>query len=271
MISEANEHQAAIEHREVVERLWTKPVFEACDPVSAIPDASSVLIAEARCGYIPEMMKPKLPTDARIIALDPSRAMLDQARARFEDESASNIFFVPQAVNKIAYADEVFRAVICLNGLVSVDETKRGLSELARVTGPGGTLMVAVPMQGSFPEFYDILDEAFRAHKLHDVLGRMYKLRQSFVTPSHLHELAQEASLIDPVIHEISWDVSFDSGHALLQSPLVRETFFPHWMNIIRSSDREPILRYVTDAIDTYWHNREFRCKVVAGCLTALR
>lgn len=271
MISEANEHKAAIEHRESVEPLWTQPVFEACDPLSSITDASSVLIAEARCGYIPEKMMPNLPIGARIIALDPNRAMLDQARTRFEGENESNIFFVPQAVDKIAYANDVFRASICLNDLVSVEETKRGLSELARVTSPGGTVMAAVPLQGSFPEFYDILDEAFRAHKLHDVLGRMYKLRRSFLTPSYLHDLAKDASLIDPIVDEISWEVSFESGHALLHSPLVRETFFPHWMSIIRSSDREPILRYVIDAIDTYWHNREFVCKIVAGSVTALR
>lgn len=271
MSIESNEHQLALEHQHQVEPLWTAPLCEACDPLSMIPDASSILVAESRCGFIVERIKPKLSNDARIIALDPSRVMLDQARVRFSEDDISNVFFVPQSVNKLSYADEVFRASICFNGLLTVEETNLGLSELARVTGRGGVVAVALPLQGSFPEFYDILDEAFRAHQLHDVLGRMYKLQQSFVTPSRLYDMAQEASLFDPVIHELSWDISFESGRAMLHSALVRETFFPYWASIIRSSDREPIFRYVMDAIDTYWHNREFKCKIVAGCLTALR
>jgi SAM-dependent methyltransferase len=212
-----------------------------------------------------------LPADTRVIALDPSRAMLDQARQRVSDELARRVFFVPQRVQKLTYADDVFRASICLNGVLTMRQVRESLGELSRVTAPGGTVTLGAPLRTSFPEFYDMLDEALRAHSLHDVLGRMYELRASFLTPSRLVDSAEQAGLHEVTFDEVAWEVEFESGQELMRSPLVRETYFPHWIGIIRSSDREPILRYIADAIDMYWHDRPFRVRIVAGCLSGMR
>ena len=266
----ANEHQVALGHQTVVEKLWTEPLLAACDLVGSIPHDASVLVAESRCGLVPRTIATEL-SDARVMALDPSRAMLDVARSRIDSELQSRVFFVPERVTGLSYADEVFGSSICFHGVVTMRQLKESLSELARVTARGGNVVLAVPLADSFPQFYDILDEALRAHQLHDVLGRMYELRESFVTSSRLFDVATELNLVDAKIEAVSWSVVFETGSELLLSPFVRETFFPHWIGVIRSSDREPILRYIADAIDTYWHEREFKCDVVAGCLTAIR
>lgn len=270
-MSDGGEHQTALAHKAVIEPLWTQPVFQACNPVADIPDAASVLVAEARCGYVPIEVVKHLPADTRVIALDPSRSMLDQARPRIGEEMARRIFFVPQRVGDLSYADGVFRASLCLNGVTTTRQAREALSELARVTAPGGTVTLAAPLRSGFSEFYDMLDEALRAYSLHDVLGRMYELRASFLTPSKLADIATEAGLFEVVVDEASWEVEFKSGQELLMSPLVRETFFSHWIGLIRSADREPILRYISDAIDMYWHDRRFTCRVVAGCMSGLR
>ena len=271
MSDTASEHQEAVAHKSVVEPLWTEPVFNACNPAANIPDASSVLVAEARCGYVPIQIVKSLGEDTRIIALDPSRAMLDQARQRISDDVARRVFFVPQRVNSLTYADDVFRAAVCVNGVVTVRQATEAASELSRVTAPGGTVTLAAPLRDAFPEFYDMVDEALRAHHLHDVLGRMHELRASFLTPSRLADIAAEVGLLEVVVDELSWDVEFGSGQELIMSPLIRETFFAHWIGVIRSSDREPVLRYVADAIDMYWHDRRFCCQVRAGCVSGMR
>lgn len=270
MTDSTSEHQAAVAHRSVVERLWTGPVFDACIRGVRVPSASSVLIAESRCGLIPEKLLEEIPEDTRIISLDPSRAMLDQARSRMDDAAQRRIFFVPQKVSALSYADDVFRASICANGVVTPSQAEEALSELVRVTQPGGTIVLAAPLQTSFPEFYDMLDEALRAHRLHDVLTRMYDLRTNLLSAGRIAEIAESKGLHDVEFEELTWDVAFGSGQELLSSPLVRETFYPLWLGIIRSSDREPILRYIVDAIDTYWHSETFTCRLVAGCLKSI-
>lgn len=271
MSDTANEHQAAVAHKSVVEPLWTEPVFRACRPGTDVTAGVSVLVAESRCGYVPMHMVPDLPEDTRVIALDPSRAMLDQARQRISEEIARRVFFVPQRVSSLSYADDVFRASVCLNGVITVRQARDALGELSRVTAAGGAVTLAAPVKDAFPEFYDMLDEALRAHHLHDVLGRMHELRASFLTASRLASIAEDAGLVDVTVQEISWEVEFKSGQGLLMSPLIRETYFPQWIGVVRSSEREPILRYIADAIDMYWHERPFRCRIVAGCLSGMR
>ena len=266
-----DEHQAAMAHKAVVEPLWTEPLLKAAEPARFLGDAVSVLVAEARCGFVPLEMVDSLPENSRIIALDPSRAMLDQARQRLDEEDARRVFFVPQRVGDLSYAAGVFQGAVCLNGVSTPRQAEEALSELTRVTAPGGTVILGAPLRTAFPEFYDMLDEALRAHALHDVLGRMYELRESLLTPARLCDTAEQAGLLDVTVDEISWDVEFKSGQDLIMSPLVRETFFSQWIGIIRSADREPILRYVADAIDMYWNNTRFTCRIVAATMTALR
>lgn len=270
MNDSGNDIQAAQAHRRVVEKLWTAPVYDAAMPELASIDTTSVLVAESRCGYVPLRVSEGISAESRIIALDPSRAMLDQARERLAD-SDRRIFFVPQRVNHLSYADDVFSLSVCLNGGVSQRQASEALAELARVTSEGGKVVFAAPLQTAFPEFYDMLDEALRAHRLNDVLGRMYELRHAFLTPARLAGVAEQAGLREVEVAELEWEVEFESGDDLLFSPLVRETFFSQWIGIVRSSDRDPILRYISDAIDTYWHGDDFVCHLRAGLVTASR
>ena len=91
-MSDAGEHQAAVAHKAVIEPLWTAPILRACKPVENVQGGSSVLVAEARCGYVPIEIVKDLPDDTRVIALDPSRAMLDQARQRVGEDIARRVY-----------------------------------------------------------------------------------------------------------------------------------------------------------------------------------
>ncbi len=267
MTERLDEHQEAMTHREVMEKLWTQPLVNAYLSKFPAPQDSTVLVAEARCGYIPQRWVEILDPGIRIIALDPSRSMLDQARQRIDEETQRRVFFVPQRVNALSYADDVFKAAVCLNGVSTGLQLKDGLSELARVIEPGGQILMATPTAECFPEMYDMFDEALRAHQLDDVAGRLRELRDSFIREETLYQLARELGLHDISIERSIWKVAFDSGRETLMSPILRETFFSNWIGAIRSTDREPVLRYIADAIDTYFHGRVFTCTLHAACL----
>ena len=193
----ANDFEVAVAHKAVVERLWTEPVFEACRDLLPSPSGATVLVAEARCGYVPVHLIDELPEDTRIIALDQQSAMLDTARNRVEElEGADRIYFVNQQIDSLSYADDVFEAGVCLNGLCLLEEALNGVEELARVTAAGGRVVVAAPLVTSYPEFYDMLDEALRAEQLSaDVSPRVERMRDSLLTPSRLAAVARKAGL----------------------------------------------------------------------------
>ncbi|MBA2664558.1 MAG: methyltransferase domain-containing protein [Bradymonadaceae bacterium] len=266
-----SEHQVAIGHKNVVERLWTEPAFEQCRKHLPKPPNANVLVAEARCGMVPIKWIEDLPETTRVMALDSSSAMLDTARQRIGDDLQRRIFFVQQRVSQLSYADGVFPAAICLSGIVTARQAQEGLGELTRVTSSGGQVVICAPLATSFPEFYDLLDEALRAHGLADALGRLNDLRNSLLSPARLLDTARSLRLTDINVSELSWNVAFGSGREFLYSPLVQESFFPHWVGAIRSSEREPVLRYIGDAIDTYWHERMMRSTITACMLKATK
>lgn len=266
-----NEHQEAVAHRAIMEKLWTRPLVAAYLERFPSSGGATVLVAEARCGYVPLRWAEQLGEDTRIIALDPSRSMLDQARQRVDEELGRRVFFVPQRVSSLSYADGVFKGAVCMNGVATALQLRAGLEELSRVVEPGGELLVITPTAGCFPQLYDLFEEALHAHDIRDAIDRLHDLKGAFIWESHLYERAMEQGLREVRLERSSWDVAFESGREALMSPMLRETFFSHWLGAIRSSDREPVLRYVADAIDTYFHGRVFICTVEAACLMCRR
>lgn len=264
-----NEQKVAEAHRTAIEPLWTEPLMEQIGERLPLAEQGTQLVAEARCGFIPLQLQKRLDSSIRMIALDPKRTMLDAARNRGGDEETEQIFFVPERVDAISYADGVFDASICCDGIVTAHQAEEGLGELARVTVSGGRVALAAPLGSSFQLFYDMLDEAMRAHETADRLERVENLRETLLSPVRMTAIADELGLIVEQVTELEWTVAFERGWEFLHSPLIRETFFPHWMGAVSSPNRDRVMRYMEDAIDTYWRGRTLETNVTAGFLTA--
>lgn len=268
MSDSSDNFEQAIAHKAVVEKLWSEPLFDASRDLLPTPQGATVLVAEARCGYVPLEIAAMLGEGTRVIALDSHGSMLDLARKRAEGGDAEDrIYFVAQRVDNLSYADDVFQAGVCMAGICTGRQAKEGVAELARVTASGGRVLVGAPLSTSFPEFYDMLDEALRAHGLADVLPRIERLKRTLLSPGQLAHVASDCGLEGVEVEKLSWKLGFDGGRDFLHSPFVRETFFPHWLGLIRSSERAPVLRYVSDAIDTYWHGKRFETVIDAAVM----
>src|SRR5262245_63224698 len=95
--------------------------------------------------------------DGRIIAIDPSSPMLDEARRKSGRLSGKRIFFRSEAATpKLAFADDVYDLVVCNAGLDDFDDPEQALREFARVTKAGGRVAVSLPLAGTYGEFYDL-------------------------------------------------------------------------------------------------------------------
>lgn len=271
-MSQSLESPVVRAHREVVERLWTLPLLDACAELLPRVEGKTALSAESRCGAVVTQWIEDLPEETRVMALDSNASMLDCARERVSEAQQRRIFFVQQRVNALSYADEVFEASVCLHGLVSRRQLDEGLAELARVTVSGGQVMAALPTSASFDAFYDLLDEALRSQGLHEALERLGELKErTLVDAGAAVRSARSVGLHDLVVERVRWELSFGSGRDFLQSPLIQETFFPHWSGAIRGSEREAVLGYIARAIDTYWRDRTFDTHVEAALVIGRR
>ncbi len=270
-MSEDRDNPIVRAHREVVERLWTAPALQLAGEDLPHPAEATVLAAEVRCGAMVMHWLDSLPESTRLMALDSSGAMLDEARSRVSEEDKRRLFFVEERVNSLSYADDVFDAAACVHGLVTGRQTREGLSELVRVISPGSPMIACVPLQKSFPEFYDLFDEALRACGLENVLPRIDDLRSNLLTSAKLFDVAKQCGLEDIAISELDWEVAFGGGREYLYSPLIQETFFPHWVGAVRSDEREGVLSHISEAIDTYWCDETLQTRVWAAVVVGTK
>ncbi|KSU63081.1 class I SAM-dependent methyltransferase [Arthrobacter sp. NIO-1057] len=110
---------------------WRKITTEAIAPkpgerildLAAGTGSSSVPLAEA---------------GAKVTACDMSHGMLAEGRKRYPQ-----LDFVYGDAHELPFEDDTFDAVTISYGLRNIDDTEKALSELRRVTKPGGRIVVA--------------------------------------------------------------------------------------------------------------------------------
>jgi len=79
--------------------------------------------------------------DGTIVAVDLARRMLREA-ARALSNHADRVFVSQQDGSCLAFGDNTFDAVTCLEGLEFMPDPRAGLAECVRVLKPGGVLLV---------------------------------------------------------------------------------------------------------------------------------
>lgn len=81
-----------------------------------------------------------VPSGAQVVAADFSRGMIAEGRRRHGD--VPNLEFVQADATDLPFADGEFDAVTMSFGLRNVNDPRRALRELRRVTRPGGRIVV---------------------------------------------------------------------------------------------------------------------------------
>jgi ubiquinone/menaquinone biosynthesis C-methylase UbiE len=121
------------------------------------------------------LLSSRVGPEWEVVGVDISEKMLDAARER--TEHTSNVRFESGDVMDLSFADDSFDAVQCERVLVHTDAPEQALSELARVTRPGGRVGVTEPDLGSIlietpgGQSMDELNPAYAVHK-QPLLGR---------------------------------------------------------------------------------------------------
>jgi len=108
--------------------------------LEAIP-APLVLDVATGTGRLPRVLLQQPAFDGQIIGLDLSRRMLREAvrrTARFADR----LTFLWQDARHLPFDDDTFDAVTCLEALEFTPDPRAVLTELVRVSRPGGVLLV---------------------------------------------------------------------------------------------------------------------------------
>lgn len=93
---------------------------------------------------------------ARITGVDFSPAMLAQARAKAEGESAGNVEFLEMDMQALEFPNDHFDAAVCAFGIFFVDDMERQLRHVADKVKPGGRILISCFYEGTFSPCVDL-------------------------------------------------------------------------------------------------------------------
>ena len=231
----------------------------------------TLLIAECRTGHLVQRLSNTLPEGARLMVVDPSSEMLDLARKRLAD-AKQKVFYSTQQMTKLSYADGVFHAVLCNNGLVTKGDLQLAGKELLRVLKPDGLIGLTVPLNTTFSCFPDLLREALLKLEMRDVEHSLDAYVDALLTNEQIDKSFLELGLDIIGRETIEFELEFENAEDFLFSPFVEGVFLPRWLAVCNDPDqREPLFFDIVRSINKYFKGLTFPTKVALVCVLAKR
>jgi len=238
-----------------------------------LPERAMLLDVGCGTGYPSLELLKRMDDHSRIIAIDPVGALLDVARKKAGELAGKRIFFRSEApVAKLAFADEVYDLVISNLGLMLLDSPRKAIKEFTRVTKVGGRVMVTLPLQGTYGEFYDIYREVLTKNDQHDLLERLEAHIAQMPDPDSVVSWFEEAGLerVDVDVEEFS--LLFKSSREFFFAPVVEFGPLSGWKEVAgKGQTMQEVFWHIKEAIDAYFGDRAFAITVKAGCFRGTR
>ena len=235
----------------------------------ALPPKAMVLDVGCGTGYPALEILRRMDAEGRIIAIDASSPMLDEARVKAGRLSGKRIFFRSEAATpKLSFADDVYDLVVCNAGLDEIEDPEGAIRDFVRVTKPGGRVAVTMPLAGTFDEFYDLFREVLHKLDRGDALDRLEEYLASKPPLEQLEAWLEDAGLVDLKTEYDSFSLLFKSSREFFFAPLIEYGPLSDWKAIAgKGQQMQDVFWHLKAAIDTYFAGRPFAVTVEAGCV----
>lgn len=233
----------------------------------ALPPKAMVLDVGCGTGYPALEMLAKMDGDGRIIAIDPSSPMLDEARKKAGRLSGKRIFFRSEsAAPRLAFADDVYDLVVCNAGLDEFDDPEAAVREFARVTKPSGRVAVTLPLAGTFVEFYDLFREVLGKLDRADAIDRLDAHLTRYPPLEQVEAWFEDAGLVDVKSEWDSFTLLFKSSREFFFAPVIEYGPLAEWKAIAgKGQPMQDCFWHLKSAIDVYFAGRPFAVTINVG------
>ncbi len=233
-------------------------------------DGAEVVHFGCRTGYPDRGLALRL-SGARIFGLDESPAAIELARAKaatMPDMVAEYRVFdgFPTSLS-----EGTFSHAVAIHPLAAPADRAQLIAEMARVLAPGGQLLVALPLRGSFGEVADLLRECALKNDDAALSAAVERAMGQRPTVEGFSSEIEEAGFHDVDVTLRPAAVGFANGRAFVEDPITRLLLMPEFRRNLATDEVSKPFGYVRDAIDKYWSEGEFELSVHVGCATARR
>jgi len=207
-----------------------------------------------------------------MVGVDSDAERLEIARAKAQVKRVSNVTFEQSLPYDLRFESEEFDLVIGDASLLPWDEAEDVLSEMVRVTEPGGRVVLKIATYGSFGEFFSIFWEALHDLEMdEDVWTDLQSLIDAQPTVSDTELLAKKAGLRQVLSFSSKEDFPFGSGDEFVESPLIKDLFLNGWLEIVPEDQRQPVYDRIVEIIERERVEAPFEVSIKATVISGVK
>lgn len=242
---------------------WGERFAELIDEHVKLPHKGEALYVAGGTGGHAVALHERAGEKLHLICIDENPECTELARAKAAATNAQIVFETTQLDN-LDLTDNRFDLVIGNASLVARQRVRKMLSEIVRVTAPGGTIAMTLPTASSFGEFFSIYWEALHNTGLIDHESNVEQLITELPTVSDIEQLAEDEGLRDVESFTRIEEFDFESGEQFLSSPLVAEFLMDGWLALVPEDQRVALFSEISRLINEERHEAEFTLSVKA-------
>lgn len=247
-------------HEREIGPLWTRH-FERLllrRPLQ-LPEKAMVLDVLCGTGEAGLVVLRRSGPGVRLVAIDPSSAMLEVAREQAAAQGLNagsrgqRVFFRSEpAEPRLPFTDDVYDLVLSNLGLWVAPDPRALLGEMVRVARPGGEVRATLPLSGTFTEVYALLEGVLAQRGDQAALERVALLRAQLPSASEARSWLVEAGVAEPRVVTEEFTLLFAGGVDLLLSPVIEYGPLLAWKHLVAPESVAPVFSALRDAVDAH-------------------
>lgn len=221
-----------------------------------LPQNPVVLLPEMRFKSLLKLIVECLPPVGKLMIVDSVNTRFEAIRNLCPGMPHS-LYFSAQNLGALNYSEGIFSALLTQLSLPTLAQARRILPEYARVLRVGGRIVAAIPLWGSFPAFFDLLQECLL--KLSPAEADLSEIKEAMSLEFNQH-LCEQFRL-KPDANDIeTFELVFDNVEQLLFSTLVESNFLSYCLAMqLERTDPKQLLMLLVRAFHHYFQNETLR------------
>jgi ubiquinone/menaquinone biosynthesis C-methylase UbiE len=236
---------------------WGERFAELVDAHVQLPKKGRALYVEVGTGSHALALQERAGENLKLLCVDGSDECLELARAKGAAINEKTQF-QREMPSSLSQADDQFALVLGNTSMKRLKDVRLMLSELVRVTAPGGTVAFWLPTASSFGEFFSIFWEALLNAELEDHGVEVEHLVTELPTASETEQLAQSEGLDEVQSWTAVEEFDFESAEQFLNSPLMTDFLLPGWLGSIPEAAKDRVIEELARIIDEERHSGAF-------------
>jgi len=248
--------------------VWPLGPLRAAEPLlRALPRRPKTVALEYGCatGKLARAVAERLDDESRVVAVDPSPAMIEIATA----EPAPRVEYQAADLSPLPVAPASCDLVYSNLAVADLPKPGEAMAELTRALKPGGKLLVTLPLRGSWAEFLDLYRDVLREHGKHDALASLQVYEKTLPDPVTATRWLESANLTNVTLETVRWELLFKSAREFFFAPIIELGPLSTWKQIAggRGGEMQDVFFFVKEAIETYFSGLVFPVTMVVGLL----